>query len=137
MARTRDTDISVLLSKVEKLAHLPARDKKALASAGTYLHLPANWSLMSENTPADKAYVIVAGEVAIRRHGEDVATVGPGAIIGEVGIMEHRLRTAAVVSVTELQVVHFTNEALEKLVKEFPAIDAALRATAKAHLSAD
>lgn len=130
-------DIASLLSDVDKLADLPRRDIKAMAAAGTYLHLPAAWSLMAANTSADKAYVIVSGEVSIRRHGESIATVGPGGIIGEVGIMEHRLRTAAVVSMTELQVVHFTNEALGKLVTDFPAIEAALRATAQEHLGAD
>ena len=133
----RTPDIAGLLAGVEKLSNLPRSDIKAMAAKGTYLHLPAGWSLMAENTPADKAYVLVSGEVTIRRRGEDVAAVGPGAIIGEVGIMEKRLRTAGVVSTSELQVVHFTNEALATLVKEHPAIEAALRATAEQHLGAD
>lgn len=101
------------------------------------MHLPANWSLMSETTPADKAYVILSGDVAIRHHGETVAIVGASDIIGEVGVLEKRLRTASVVSLTELQVVHFTKEDLTRLVDQIPALGEALRATAQAHLEAD
>lgn len=130
-------DLVQLLAGVDTLADVPRPALEAMAAAGTFLHLPADWSLMSESTSADKAYVIASGEVAIRRRGETVATVGAGAIIGEVGIMQKRLRTAAVVSLTALEVVHFTNEALARLVADHPAIEAALRSTAQEHLGAD
>lgn len=130
-------DLVSLLAGIDTFADVPSRSLKAMAAAGTYLHLPAQWSLMSESTAADKAYIIASGEAAIRRKGETIATVGAGAIIGEVGIMEKRLRTAAVVSLTELQVVHFTNEALAEIVANHPTIEAALRSTAENHLGAD
>ena len=69
--------------------------------------------------------------------GETVATVGPGAVIGEVGILEKRLRTAAVVSQSELEVVHFTQEDLVKLVDEIPALRDALQSTADDDLPED
>ncbi|MEJ7834520.1 MAG: cyclic nucleotide-binding domain-containing protein [Nocardioides sp.] len=125
------------LKQVPRFANLSKRELKAVAEAGTFVHLPANWALMSETTPADKAYVILSGEVAIRHHGETVATVGAGDIIGEVGVLEKRLRTASVVSMTELQVVHFTNEHLTELIDQIPALGEALRATAQAHKDAD
>ncbi len=31
--------------------------------------LPADWSLIWEKTPADKAYLIVDGEVSVRKDG--------------------------------------------------------------------
>ena len=130
-------DVASRLARVDRLSGLSRRDVKAMAEAGTLVTLPANWSLMSENTPADKAYVIVSGEVAIRQKGETVATVGAGGIIGEVGIMQHRLRTAGVVSLTELEVVHFTNADLARLVDESPRIEQALSATVQEHLADD
>jgi CRP/FNR family transcriptional regulator, cyclic AMP receptor protein len=124
------SDAADRLRSVDRFSSLSDADLKKLGRAGKVVHLPAQWSLMSETTPADKAYVLLTGEVAIRKGGETIATVGPGAVIGEVGILEKRLRTAAVVSQTELEVVHFTKEDLVKLVDEIPALKDALQSTA-------
>ncbi len=39
----------------------------------TYLTVPEGWALMVEKTPADKAYLILEGEVSVRQKGEEVA----------------------------------------------------------------
>jgi CRP/FNR family cyclic AMP-dependent transcriptional regulator len=124
---------SARLKELEAFAALTEQELGKVAQAGTFLHLPANWSLMSESTPADKAYVILAGEVAVRKGGETVATVGAGGVIGEVGILEKRLRTAGVVSLSELEVVHYTKDDLARLVQDIPSLSHALRATAEAY----
>jgi voltage-gated potassium channel len=95
-------------------------------SAGTALTLPQGWSPISERTPADKAYIIEDGEVSVRRGGREVAVLGPGQIIGEAAVLNRSLRSASVVAMTPLRVVHFTGEALERLVDELPAFAAAV-----------
>ncbi len=137
MARSDSSATADRLRSVDRFSGLSDADLKKLAEAGKLVHLPAQWSLMSETTPADKAYVLLSGEVAIRKDGETVATVGPGSVIGEVGILEKRLRTAAVVSQTELEVVHFTKSDLVRLVDEIPTLADALNSTGQDQLSDD
>ncbi len=103
----------------------------------THVTLPKDWVLFGENTPADKAYLILDGQVAVRRHGEDVATLGPGDTIGEVALVKHKLRTATVISLTPLELLHFTAEAVEELSGEIPAFASALESTADERLSHD
>ena len=98
-----------------------------IRSAGTALTLPRGWSPISEQTPADKAYILEQGEVSVRRRGQEVATLGPGQIIGEAAILNRSLRTASVVAVTPLRVLHLTGEVLERLVVEVPAFGEAVR----------
>jgi CRP-like cAMP-binding protein len=117
------------LKRVNRLESLDDDDLAAVVKAGRQVHLPADWSLMSESTPADKAYLIVDGEVSVRKHGEEVARLGPGDVIGEIAIVNHKLRTASVVSLTPLEVVHYTREALEQLIQDVPAFGEALRGT--------
>ena len=66
-----------------------------IKNAGTFVTLPADWSPIWEKTPADKAYILLSGEVSVRRGGEEIARLGPGDIIGEAAIVEplaaHRL----------------------------------------------
>lgn len=103
----------------------------------THVTLPKDWVLFGENTPADKAYLILDGEVAVKRHGEEVARLGPGDTIGEVALVKHKLRTATVISITPLELLHFTAEAVKNLSGEIPQFAAALEATADERLSHD
>jgi CRP-like cAMP-binding protein len=125
------------LERLNRLEALSNADLKKVVAAGRHVHLPADWALIQEMTPADKAFLIVDGEVSVRRHGVEIARLGPGDVIGEMAIVQHRLRSASVVSVTPLEVIHFTSEAITELVDEVPAFAEAIRATAEERLGAD
>jgi CRP/FNR family transcriptional regulator, cyclic AMP receptor protein len=107
----------------------PADAQRVLA-AGRALTLPQGWSPIAESTPADKAYLITEGEVSVRKGGAEIATLGPGSVVGEAAIVNKTLRSATVVALTPLRVVHFTSEALEELAAQIPAFGDALRAAA-------
>lgn len=117
------------LRKVNRLDALGEADLDTVVRAGRHLHLPADWSLISEQTPADKAYLILDGEVSVRKNGVEIARLGAGDVIGEAAIVSHTLRTASVVSLTPLEVIHFTRESLEQLLASVPAFGEALRGT--------
>lgn len=112
------------------LDSLDPDDRQRVLAAGTALTLPQGWSPIAESTPADKAYLITEGEVSVRRGGVEVATLGPGAVVGEAAIVNRTLRSASVVALTRLRVVHFTSERLSALADEVPAFGEALRAAA-------
>jgi CRP-like cAMP-binding protein len=117
------------LATLNRLEALDDADLATVVRAGRQVHLPADWSLIWEKTPADKAYLIVEGEVSVRKGGTEVARLGPGDVIGEMAIVSHKLRSASVVSLTPLEVVHFTKESLEQLLEDVPAFGEALRGT--------
>ncbi len=117
------------LEKLHRLEDLSTKDLKKVIDKGRHVRLPANWSLIWEKTAADKAYLIVDGEVSVRKGGEEVAKLGPGDVIGEMAIVGHKLRSASVVSLTPLEVIHFTKESLEELLDEVPAFAEALKGT--------
>ena len=118
------------LAGLNRLEALSDDDLASVVRAGRHVHLPADWSLIWEKTPADKASLIVDGEVSVRKAGPEVARLGPGDVIGEMAIVNHKLRSASVVSVTPLEVIHFTKESLEQLLDDVPAFGDALRGTA-------
>jgi CRP-like cAMP-binding protein len=97
-----------------------------VVEAATYLTVPANWALMVEQQPADKAYLILTGEVSVRRHGEEVARLGAGEVIGEMALVNHKLRSATVVADTPLEVLHFTDETVASLNGRIPRFRDAL-----------
>src|SRR6187200_3538054 len=117
------------LEQFHRLEDLSNDELKMVIDKGRHVKLPANWSLIWEKTPGDKAYLIVEGEVSVRKGKEEVARLGPGDVIGEMAIVGHKLRSASVVSLTPVEVIHFTKESLEELLDDVPAFGEALRGT--------
>lgn len=116
---------------------LDPADARRVLGAGRALTVPQGWSPIAESTPADKAYLITEGEVSVRRGGREIATLGPGSVVGEAAIVNRTLRSATVVALTPLRVVHFTSDALADLVEQVPAFGAALRAAAASRVGED
>lgn len=102
-----------------------------ISASGTRVNLPKGWSPIWEDTPADKAYIILSGTVSVRRDGAEIAQLGPGDIVGETAIMNHSLRTASIVALTPLELIHLSDEALQRLAVEMPAFGAALDKVAR------
>jgi CRP/FNR family cyclic AMP-dependent transcriptional regulator len=101
-----------------------------ISASGTRVTLPEGWAPISESTGADKAYIILNGTVSVRSHGDEVARLGTGDIVGEAAILNHSLRTATIVALTPLELIHFTKEQLDRLNVEMPAFHEALEMTA-------
>lgn len=97
-----------------------------VVQAGRLVQVPAGWSPIAENTPADKAYLLLEGEADVRHGATSVVTLHPGAFIGEVAIVTRTLRTASVVALTDLVALHFSRAELETLYAEVPAVRRAL-----------
>ena len=74
-----------------------------ISASGTRVKLPEGWAPISEQTGADKAYIILERHVSVRRHGDEIAQLGPGDIVGEAAILNHSLRTATIVALTPLR----------------------------------
>ncbi|MBM9462163.1 cyclic nucleotide-binding domain-containing protein [Aeromicrobium sp. YIM 150415] len=128
MARKSDADV---VSALQRLTDFDDATIKALASTGQTVHIPANWAMIFEHQPADKAYILLDGSVEIRKDGGVVATLQPGDVVGEIALVTGRLRSATVVTTTDVQALHFTAEAFEQLAAHNPAFAEALRDAAK------
>jgi CRP-like cAMP-binding protein len=124
------TNESTGLERIDRFAGLSDGEVAQIEKAGTPVTVPADWALMGEGTSADKAYLLLDGEVEVRQHGSTIAILGPGDVFGEMGIVGHRLRTATVVSRTRLECLHFTRSQVEELGRRIPAFREALESAA-------
>ncbi|RZI82080.1 MAG: cyclic nucleotide-binding domain-containing protein [Microbacterium sp.] len=129
-----DDEVAVaLLADLGTFPGATRADLAAIVAAGYVVSVPQGWSLIWDRTPADKAYVILDGTVEVRRDDEVVATLTAGQVIGEVAILRRQLRSATVTATTQLTVLHFGRETVERLYAEVPAVRDALVASAEAH----
>lgn len=134
MAFKPDAEAREAVEILSEVTDFDAATVKALAEAGTLITVPARWSVIFEQTPADKAYILLDGEVEIRKGGETVATLGPGSVIGEIALVKRQLRSASVIATTRIKALHFTDEAVESLLAKNPAFADALTAAADERL---
>ena len=99
--------------------------------AGLTAHLemrqfPAGNCLMREGSPGDACYVIVAGEVRVEVERPDfdsngvVSFMGPGAVCGELGLLDDSPRSASVYAHTDVTARRLTAGALRELCDRDP-----------------
>jgi CRP/FNR family cyclic AMP-dependent transcriptional regulator len=128
------------LAKIDRFSNFTDDEIRLVVEKATYLTVPEGWAMMSENTPADKAYLILSGEVSVRQHGDEVARVGAGDLIGEMALVNHKLRSATVVTETPLEALHFTADTVADLNSKIPHFSEALTGATeerRAHDSGD
>lgn len=130
MARKPEPDIVAALTKVTDYDESVVND---LALAGQRVNIPDRWSVMFEKTSADMAYILLDGQVEVRKDGATVATLEPGAIFGEMALMDHTLRNASIVAATPISALRLDHDSLSKVIDDHPEWGESLRATAESH----
>ena len=112
----------------EHLAALPIfsgcskRELRHLAGLSRQHQLEAGQPLFEQGQPASAAYVVVAGRVEVRRDGQPVAQLGPGQVVGELGLLLQRAHSATVTATTPVEVVALPQSALREAVEEVPGL---------------
>lgn len=75
-------------------------DDQVLCDGNEYLDLAEGEVLINEGDAGDAAYCVVAGEVLVWKVGEfgpiELARLGPGAIFGEMSVVDEKPRSASV-----------------------------------------
>jgi CRP/FNR family cyclic AMP-dependent transcriptional regulator len=107
-----------LLASVPTFTDAPESLLAAMVDLGHVVQVRPSWALLAEKTAPEKAYVLLHGEVDVRRSGEDLGRCRSGEILGELGIVNHRLRSATVVTATPATVLHLGVPAFEQLRAE-------------------
>ncbi len=120
------------LNNCRHFADLTERDMRDVCEAGQEVTVPERWSFIWENTPGDRAYLLVDGQAAVLVGGKKIAELGPGDLVGEVALRSHRLRTAAVTAETPLTLLSFSKETFDDLYARIPTFRDAVDATVAA-----
>lgn len=113
-----------------ELAFSIVKDKALAAELVRYFEsvsLSVGAHLIEEGTPSDGMYFVASGRGAVEIRGPGgasvrLATIGPGAIIGEVAFYLGKPRTASVVVEAPMVAWRFTRANLDRLQGETPAV---------------
>jgi CRP/FNR family transcriptional regulator, cyclic AMP receptor protein len=70
--------------------------------------------------PGGLMYVVQEGEVDIVLRGEPIETIGPGAFLGEIGLVDKKPRSATAIAKTDCRVVPIDQKRFNFLVQQTP-----------------
>jgi CRP/FNR family transcriptional regulator, cyclic AMP receptor protein len=113
MARKQDEKLT-WLARVLPLEGLSAAELDVLGSTSDRVTFPADHALARQGEVGREAFVIVSGEVEIRRDGEVLAVTGPGGVVGELAVLGGWRRTADIVAVTDIEAIVFDVRSFQK-----------------------
>ena len=103
-----------------------------LASLLLPLDLPAGGVLFAEGDEGDAMYVVVDGDLEVSRRGRSVASVGEGALLGDMALLTEAPRAATAKARHDSKLLRMSRDGfIELLESEHPAAFALLRNLAR------
>jgi CRP-like cAMP-binding protein len=93
---------------------------RRVATLAEEVEAEAGAELMGQGRPGQEAYVIVEGTAGVYIGGSQKAELGPGEVVGEMSLIDHRPRTADVRALTSMKLLAFDAERFRRLLDEMP-----------------
>jgi CRP/FNR family cyclic AMP-dependent transcriptional regulator len=79
--------------------------------------------LVEQGRVGQECYVILEGQAGIYVGGEHVTTSGPGSMVGEMALLEHKPRNATVIAETPMKLIVFDTQHFKQLLAEMPKVN--------------
>jgi len=93
------------LATVPLFAQCSSGDLARIARLTDEIEVEAGRDLVTEGDTGHEAFVVVEGAAAISQGGGEVATIGPGAVFGEMALIDRAPRNATVTSTTPMRLL--------------------------------
>ena len=121
MALGTDTKVE-LIKSAPLFENCSKQELQRIARIADELDIRAGKVLMREGERGREFFVIIKGEVEVRRKGRKMATLGPGSFVGEMALLSKIPRVATVTALTPLDVLVITDRAFLDLLQKTPAL---------------
>ena len=120
--------------QVPGLARLAPESVEHLLKVGRLVHIPKGWTPIQDKVPSDKAYLILEGTMEVVDGGEVIARLGVGAFVGEMGLVDHALRSARVTVTDPVLAIAWPKEDFQEARQKLPDFDELVSATARSRI---
>lgn len=122
-----------LLSEIELFSELNEDELQEVAAHAQVKKVPNDTTIFYEGDPADAVFVVVNGRVKVVTTSSDgkefiLTVLGAGQVFGEMGLLEAAPRSAAVVTITEVELMVIKRDDFDRLIETRPTISRKLMA---------
>lgn len=119
MSKTNVTDH---LASVPLFNACSKKELQRIARVTTEMEFPDGTVLMNQDETAREAFILTEGTVLVKRNGRKVAELGPGAFLGELGLLDRGPRTATVVTQGRVEALVLGPREFAGLLDDVPTI---------------
>ena len=92
----------------------------ALLKSGHELSVQEGAELVREGDYSYDLTVIEEGQAEVMNEGQVIATLGPGDVFGETGLLAKELRNASVIAGTDMRLIKLTSFDVNRLRGQYP-----------------
>src|SRR5438552_3127009 len=115
-----------MLDHVPMFEGVPLDGLARLGEEGSRRSFPAGSVLMAQGADSDSMHIIVSGQVRVERSHPDLteplelAILGPGEVVGEMGVLDGAPRSATITAIADTETLEIAAPLLAELVLRFP-----------------
>jgi CRP/FNR family transcriptional regulator, cyclic AMP receptor protein len=120
---------------LEHLANVPLfsgcsrKELEKIARAGDEITMTAGSVIVDQGQTGREAFVVLDGTVTVKRNGRKINAAGPGAVVGELSLLDHGPRTATVVCETDCELLVIDQRHFRAVLEDVPVIAVKLLAS--------
>ena len=114
----------VALQRVTLFGAVPGRVLAAVALRATEVEVEAGTTVIEAEAVEDHLFAVVRGRFRVHRDGNPIATIGPGATIGELAALLPEPRSASVTALEPATLLRIDRDVLEELLADRPELAA-------------
>ncbi len=123
------------LSRVPLFSECSRRELSRIARIADEMHFPAGRTLIEEGARGRECFVIVEGEIELRRGGRRVPLEGDETVFGEAALLTGAPRNATLTTTSPVRAFVITDRAFDQLLREQPRIQRKILASLAARLA--
>lgn len=127
-----------MASKQTKLEHLrqvslfdgfSKKELEKIAMAGDEIRMTPGTVVVDQGQTGREAFVVLSGEVSVKRGGRKITTLGPGAVVGELSLLDHGPRTATATCETDCELLVIDQRHFRGVLEQVPTLAVKLLST--------
>ena len=110
------------LSRVSLFSGFSKKDLEKIAKAGDEIVMTAGTVIIDQGQTGREAFVVLDGQVTVKRNNRKIATLGPGDVVGELALFDHGPRTATAVCETDCELLVIDQRHFRGVLEQVPAL---------------
>lgn len=115
-------DKAKFLAGVPMFSGVSDRHLKAIGKVVDVIDVPANKVLCHQGDRGTEMFVVVDGSVKVIRNKRKIADLGPGAVVGELAVIDGAERTATVTTTSETMLLVVPGRAFKGIIENEPRL---------------
>lgn len=120
------SDRTAIVASIPLFAGLRKKDINHLARAADEYEYETETRVVVQGDAGDACYVITDGKAAVSRNGRKVTDLAPGAVFGEMSLLDGGERSATVVMKSRGSLLRISKDAFDQMLDSSPVVSKTL-----------